>query len=285
MNINVTWRKKYLEYVYPLEESEKNLEKAKKILIKKAPNNLYKYRSGTLLDIENLKSNQAWFSSPIEFNDPYDSALFIDAEELLAIELNGLLKKANIERDINSSNIYNFYKLEGKIQHLKNVEELQLKFDNLINSLRIHSLSEENNNMLMWSHYSNYHKGFCIEYKFNDVLELFGYDFNPVAYIENLLNASEYIYRMSGTIAIRSALSKSIGWSYEKEWRIITQSNERNKGELVGMPTVNGIYLGCKIEEKLRKELIEICKMKKIDIYQMKLSKNDFKLESYKLKE
>ncbi|WP_349393654.1 DUF2971 domain-containing protein, partial [Clostridium perfringens] len=42
---------------------------------------------------------------------------------------------------------------------------------NLLNSLLICSFSECKDNILMWSHYSNCHKGFCIEYDFSKLIK------------------------------------------------------------------------------------------------------------------
>ena len=46
------------------------------------PKFLYKYRSGTTLDLTNLSAGKLWFPSPAKFNDPFDCELRIEMSEL-----------------------------------------------------------------------------------------------------------------------------------------------------------------------------------------------------------
>lgn len=73
---------------------------------------------------------------------------------------------------------------------------------------------------------------------------------------------------------------------YEKEWRwfklytydLKDKDNfkilENKKGVLRKVLLPKAIYLGKDIEEKNKKEIIEICKSKSIKLYQMKLENN-----------
>ena len=69
---------------------------------------------------------------------------------------------------------------------------------------------------------------------------------------------------------------KSLDWSYEKEWRIIKQTNlnyDDNKPniEFIDNITPKEILLGTNVSEENKKKLKNISKEKNIPIYQMKL--------------
>lgn len=80
---------------------------------------------------------------------------------------------------------------------------------------------------LMWAHYADSHKGFCVEYEVNqDIQNLFevNYTTKPESpSIEELLLCPRH--------AIRKLITrKSYEWSYEKEYRLI-YINEFNPGD------------------------------------------------------
>lgn len=82
---------------------------------------------------------------------------------------------------------------------------------------RIGSLSADPRNFLMWSHYSNGHKGIVIECEIpDDTPELFEVFYSPFlsvfSEIEHVRVDMSHIFK-----------GKSEEWSYEKEYRIITE--------------------------------------------------------------
>ena len=66
-------------------------------------------------------------------------------------------KKFNLD-----NNIEIIQTLDEEMNKLQN--ELQKSVDE---SYRVGCLCSDNKNKLMWSHYGNGHKGFCIEYNFS----------------------------------------------------------------------------------------------------------------------
>lgn len=99
---------------------------------------------------------------------------------------------------------------------------------------RVGCLCTDYKNRLMWSHYANGHKGFCIEYDFSvpckersELLVL------PVVYSRErpkfpwsvALAAdknSDAVKNDGARAMIRSLVTKDDAWQYEDEWRIIT---------------------------------------------------------------
>jgi len=103
--------------------------------------------------------------------------------------------------------------------------------------------SENDDSILMWSHYSDCHKGFCIAYNTRVLLEKCDIIY-PIIYDNNLSDESysiicEYIPSVEGRggtmsvhpdtksgLQVRPLLFKTTDWSYEHEWRIIMKDTE-----------------------------------------------------------
>ena len=172
--------------------------------------------------------------------------------------------------------------------------------------------SETNKSTLMWSHYTNNHKGVCIEYdlkllkdsRFDVLKHLF-----PVIYCEKrsqfkdydsileshneLSNAIKYGSEYEGWEPLDDLLPlflvKGKMWEYEKEWRIVytkKQMYDYNDETLyscnLAFPCMTGIYLGYRIEkdtEDYLKEVIERMNEsldQKIKIHKASLSKDSY---------
>ena len=89
-------------------------------------------------------------------------------------------------------------------------------------------LTEKRDNLLMWSHYADSHKGFCI--KFDASHEFFNqkrgeqdefYHLREVVYLEERPNKT-----MSNMSGVDLLLHKSDIWAYEKEWRFCGVLND-----------------------------------------------------------
>lgn len=175
-------------------------------------------------------------------------------------------------------------------------------------------MTEDNDNLLMWSHYADSHRGFCIEYDLkrlqDDPYKILSHIF-PVVYgdkrlpkrsAHNLLesckllkNAIEENSSYDGLDSMDNILPlvlyKSNEWGYEKEWRIVytkMQMYEENDEELyrgtIPFRCISGVYLGCYIDPEIKKNIMEICERistpeRKVKVYQAKLSPDRYQLE------
>jgi len=98
---------------------------------------------------------------------------------------------------------------------------LQTSFRDAIRNMivkrwRIYCLSPHPVMSLMWSHYSNHHRGICLEF---DASQVVFRDAYQVVYRE-MLPALD-ILEMSDETAFQVLLTKSPDWSYENEYRIL----------------------------------------------------------------
>jgi hypothetical protein len=85
-------------------------------------------------------------------------------------------------------------------------------------NMGVFSASEVNDNIQMWSHYADHHKGICVGVRPDAIPRRF----LRVEYYEQVpvLNIWEYINPTQG-VFVRLSLSKAVDWNYEREWRTI----------------------------------------------------------------
>lgn len=150
------------------------------------------------------------------------------------------------------------------------------------------SFSALNNNMLMWTHYADQHRGICIAYRSEDLIKnslgfMFPMVYNHPAFYDDLLNYDKPVFGLFDCrdYYIRRFLFKSQEWEYEKEWRALLDTAENcatfnadTRGFLSPKLQPASVYVGNNMAED-DKEFIKIqCESKGISCYQMRI-KND----------
>ena len=134
----------------------------------KTPDHLYKYRAVTNVQsleddyaLDGLFACKAVFSSRKNFNDLFDSKIGLNKPTARALEQlkNTCTKEERkiIERSVSAGSVTEV----GK----KYSRDFSRQFDNLIDSYLFYCVSGISSSNLMWSHYADSHRGFCIEFK------------------------------------------------------------------------------------------------------------------------
>lgn len=213
--------------------------------------------------------NISFCTNSIKFNDPYDTKPLLNPDKI----------------DILVMQDNNF--VVGK----NDIKFFQQKFLSFMSDFRINCFTENDySNILMWSHYADCHKGFCLEYdvqsdKFKNHLLNF---IHPVIYSNDIYDLSEYIYCViekykgkkkiiNHSHLLLSALFKSTQWESEKEWRLVLTKDNKND-KFVDVDNPSAIYMGLNIENKYRKCLMAFACDKNIPIYEMFQKGNEYKL-------
>ena len=145
---------------------------------KKKPDFLYRYASfePSIDWTKRIFTNcEVYFVSPNEFNDPFDSVVRIIVEGSRAARK---LFFRNLAKEHNPS--LSSSKMTERVKYImKNketfAETIDLEFQSHRKKMGVFCLSEKRDNLLMWSHYSYHHQGFCLEFSitnefFRDVL-------------------------------------------------------------------------------------------------------------------
>lgn len=233
------------------------------------PSYLYKYRSlRTIRDRQYtariLTHNEIYFAKYTEFNDPFDCNLYISARGNINVhktklrELNPDLSESELDiRTRNELEEKNIKKREKRIH--KDIGQIN-KAD-----LGIFSTSSKRDNILMWSHYSDCHRGICLEFKVTDG-KLFGCDLSRVIYQKQYPKISVYD-EIDLEWMKRFLTTKASDWSYEDEWRILY----RETGCKAFPPEeLTGVILGAYISKKKRELVIEWLSNRncKVQLYQ-----------------
>jgi hypothetical protein len=313
----VSWKHEMIEKLFP--KDNRLIDAGIGLIIKfnNMPEKLYKYYTFNDNNKNNLLKSVVWLSKPENFNDPYDCALRCSIFDLLNYffveNMNKVFENINSSEHelsdeekvkiINSNNkIATFAEImikkdkSIKAKDRNRVKNALIKAEKFIlekqpNSMEnigkigtiVSCFSEVNDSIVMWSHYANNHKGFCLEYDFkslgfNDMRTTLLY---PVIYQKEILDVTEYLKidegHFNNTISILAAITKSKEWKYEKEWRMIIPfgiSDERE--QLVPLP--KNIYAGARISKTNKDFLLEYSKKYNIPFYQSEMKKNMFKI-------
>ena len=245
----------------------------------KDPIYLYKYRCISERSLRMLKDGKYFFASAHSFNDPLDCSVepiyelpsiekIIDNQAKVLQDNDGIsykeaLQKSQLIRGIPKA------ELEKLLQRIQSTIKKMLK-----DEYGILSLSAKNDNILMWSHYAEYHKGFCIQFKRSSINPL-GVT-KPVQYVKEY-PCFNYFDDLPGNIVKKIILTKSCDWSYEEEWRGIQEANTEVR---YTDDMITGIIFGLRMPDHHKKEIYQIFKSNEhMNYYQAELIQRKYKLE------
>lgn len=180
------------------------------------------------------------------------------------------------------------YNTASKIDQI--FSEIDRKVNQAIdNELYIISLCADNKNRLMWSHYADNHKGFCIEYDCN--LDNIGNDaalISPVIYSvmrpkipwKTFIAADDRIKKEIDKEIFASFflsfLTKDEVWSYEREWRILVPSVNNDMD--IKAPPISCIYLGALCSEENKERMLSIAKQLDVPVKKMVIDRGEYNL-------
>ncbi len=285
----------------------------------------YKYASADTAKL--IFKNQTFkWSSPSVFNDPFDTQAGLHAEldlndlprlmidrmveltlsedEPVFIRPNELSNHIIVmrQRKLSAEQIREILIPTTPILQLFGIGAKKARdsmFDTIktgLKGVRVLSLSEQYDNILMWSHYADFHKGVVIKIRVLEEIEAddalraaqpieycsTATPIVPIDYVEHLLGlkVSPVEIQMSEYVKKKWSI-----WNYEKEWRLWTKVNGEEANNEYGyhpfnINIIDSIYFGCRSKYEDVKEIIEIVGRKKSNVKFFKASKHpyDYKL-------
>lgn len=194
----------------------------------------YKYLPFSEGSLKTLADGTIKFTSPIEFNDPFDCLPYYDTTNIQQVTRAraDLFKAYCKEKGLSPANrLGERHRFTTRIKN--NIENGSFAINTLKN-VGVVSLSKNALSIPMWSHYADFHRGLVLEFRIpimgtkedlsisTDRLLPF-----PVRYSENRPRI-DFITNNSKNIVNDIALTKSLDWAYEEEERVI--DNERGPG-------------------------------------------------------
>ena len=247
---------------------------------------LYKYRSWKKEeDRKTLTQNEFYLASPRDFNDPFDCRIspnlsLLDSKEKIRTYIDNIVIN-NFDK-LSKNNLDIKAQMDEFENRLYNIKESQKELDKIHFSEQdifygILSLSMTWKNILLWSHYADCHKGFCIGLDKNKLCQLPNFGMGgPVEYPKNKLYPVIHPLDEKNNIEniFKETHKKSKEWSYEKEYRLVKNFYPHKpsiKDRLINIPDsfISELLLGLRISEEDKKQIINIAKQKNIKVYQI----------------
>ena len=222
-------------------------DRAIDLIMKNRPKFLYKYRSGALRNIESLKNGKIWISRATELDDVEEGRVFLDP-----------IFKSAVKAMAQAEDKYKDPKYEYTVNNIAEITQKEMF---------VCSLAELYTNDDMWDRYADHSKGFCIEYKFD---EIFCFDKNgliclPVTYGDkeplrpgDFKDANNWVF--SALYRKNEIGNQGQDWKGQREWRIACFKKtlgklQKPEGTLISVPTPSRIIIGKKASDDLKKQL------------------------------
>lgn len=130
-------------------------------------------------------------------------------------------------------------------------------------------------NLLMWAHYANSHKGICVKYYLHRGIQFIGDNNREVCILKPLIYKDKKMDVKDITLEDAFFL-KSTQWAYEDEHRLLyfSESPSQAYHPINGVEIV-GVYLGAKIRPFDRSFILKELKGSSIPVYQMKYNRDN----------
>lgn len=195
--------------------------------------------------LRNLRSRVIYIGSSSRFNDPYDCAFVpnvIDPRpsQLEEIRSWGLANYGHLARLPTELATYDHDRLTKEVRHAA-LTVIRRAIEEFPKNRGVACFSEANDNLLMWSHYSDRYRGMCLEFDTTD--EIFQFT-KPVNYVQSLPPVNPYdtlILKQTTELVDMLFRTKSIAWKYEREWRLVYGKQEEY---CYSGATLTGVYFG-----------------------------------------
>lgn len=245
---------------------------------------------------------------PDQFNDPFEVSPSFDESEL-HLEIDAKFDDDRVVQFWRSLLIENGYSADdvATVELLKKVVfEVQkndyqnsgAKFQHEISTSKgVVCLSSKHNDVLMWSHYTNHHKGMVIGFDIDKLAPdpatriAVSYDCEKIKF-PIFIDPEDFIRHRENPDFDYSMIFKRkyIQWSYENEIRLIGNLTEKDiDGQYyidINPKMIKTIHLGCKTEPYLEK-MVRIIRDKNdfchISLFKMERSFTHFKLIEVKI--
>ena len=235
------------------------------------PRKIYRYRKFDDFWENNLFDGDIYFSQSSNLNDPFDCLTYVD-EKIYS-------------KNIKDTLIHMLPALEQNIiQYMENkIVDLEESISGARDLISVACFSENVDSVLMWAHYADSHRGFCIEYDTSRILKPYNSLLFPVYYTDERYDSTDDVIKRNENTILNPNFFKSKVWSYEKEWRIALTYDliSKNDRKANFSNAITGVYLGVQSEKEYSQNLLRIkswANSKSIGCYQMKINPKGYNI-------
>lgn len=251
------------------------------------PAKFFKYRSMDAASVgwveKTVLHHELYFAPAKTFNDPFDlrPVIALDAtpeqhrERYLATSRKFEPELSEDERQAQADQAMAASMNPGEIE--KTAALIQsLHAEALTNSCGVFCVSAKRDDILMWSHYADFHRGICLEFDGTGPLMAHAHE---VQYSDDRPPLNPY-NDDADTMMRKALLTKSRHWSYECEWRLLAYA--RGPGIETYRPlNLTGIVIGAMASNATIDTIREWAKRREsgVSLYRASTSTKRFELE------
>lgn len=187
--------------------------------------------------------------------------------------------------------------IEGLKKGASLLEKFNAEWREWLRRTRVLCLAGIQDDLLMWSHYADCHRGAVIELKCIPEKDTAPCAAHPVIYrpdIPVMGTADQWVRHILGEPVPELdrlfevyAFTKSSHWAYEQEWRCLAESPDgaHDVAELVELNAlfpeeISAVFLGCRISDEHRDEILRLvaARTPHAKVFQARQSETKFKL-------
>lgn len=246
-----------------------------------SPEILYKYRAVTPYTVPMLERSAIWAAQPASFNDPFDCKASVLADitemerehqEIFLADFTAALrqglrefgrpfgfsrtKQKELLKRIDGANSFDdayrvFERAHATIPirwPLLGPRDFIAAVERRLNEVGVVALAGRVDSMLMWTHYADNHRGFCLGFDRTVGTSLADNQrCRPVKYVSEFPSLNVRALNVTRSVRLRDVgmneasvevdageanvnaviYSKAIEWSYEQEWRFVVETGDR----------------------------------------------------------
>jgi hypothetical protein len=173
-------------------------------------------------------------------------------------------------------------------------DEAQRIFRGFLDRVRVLCVSEVADNLLMWAHYAELHRGAVLRFRcLPDINSTVCWAWQ-VSYSTDLptfADLNRWVRELSGqekrepeAIARKYLLTKSVDWAYEKEWRVFGKQDGADDGYVyrsILPEELDAVYLGCRMGSEIQSEIARRLtgRLAHVKLYKARKSSTRFALD------
>lgn len=270
---------------------------------------VFKFRAGNANDLDALFDSYVWFAGLSALNDPYEGFAALSNENidddfreryLAAVfskepknEITPEKEASRLRKECQSESFSEY--MDTKTAQIINSYYEEHKNDYKIFSLSLakdqHEFPAPLNNMLMWSHYTNGFKGFCIEFDFEKLKASIETNMEcelgtskvayatdgklPIVNMKTFMQSTIDDSENSSFEIINAFTKKEQSWVYENEVRFLSTSAGKHE---YSQDAINAIYISENAPNWLRQSIMTFAYANSnLKLFLVKLHRSEYK--------
>lgn len=215
------------------------------------PASLWKYRPNNSFTDDIFQSHALYFPYPTQLNDPFDCQ--IQPVTCTPAEIAAFVQQNNAGRSNSDMRAMVAEATRDPDAFRGSINDSMRKF---INKVGVCSFTTNFDNLLMWAHYTESHKGLCLGFDVTQDPDLFDVplqvQYAPYPVYNHLTDSSQLAYKVLAT--------KSDHWAYEEEVRVMKIPMPLKQKMSFNPLVLREVLFGCNMSADERQRIKQLAK-------------------------